>query len=306
MTEETMETESENKADEDERKLFVGGLPQDAKDSDIREHFGQFGEVDSINLKTDPHTGRSRGFAFVVFKENAGVEAAVALEDHIMKGKKIAVKKAQAKQGKVYVGKLNPEISDDDIKNHFAQFGTIAAVEQPYDKIKNERKNFCFITFEKEETAKKLLKEGTVYINSHELEVKKVTPKSDPRGMMGGFGGPGRGGGRGGGSMGGGPPGGGGWGGYGGGPQWGGYGDYWGSYGGGGGGGGYAPDYYGGWGGYGGGAQAGGNSGGWGGYGGYGAGGKTPRGAANTGNTRGVPRGGRGAMPRGAQRQKPY
>ena len=56
--------------DERSRKLFVGGLPQEAKDLDIKEYFGQYGEIDNINLKTDPHTGRSRGFAFIVFKVN--------------------------------------------------------------------------------------------------------------------------------------------------------------------------------------------------------------------------------------------
>merc|ERR1739838_154778 len=99
-----------------------------------------------INLKTDPATGRSRGFAFVVFKSIEGLKDAVTTEEHSVKGKKVAVKKAQAKQGKIYVGKLKAELSDDDIKSHFAQFGTIAAVEQPFDKVKNERKNFCFIT----------------------------------------------------------------------------------------------------------------------------------------------------------------
>ena len=29
---------------------------------------GQYGEIEHINLKHDPMTGRSRGFAFIVFK----------------------------------------------------------------------------------------------------------------------------------------------------------------------------------------------------------------------------------------------
>ena len=41
---------------------------------------------------------------------------------------KVAVKKAQAKQGKVYVGKLKAELSDEEIKTHFEQFGQIAQV----------------------------------------------------------------------------------------------------------------------------------------------------------------------------------
>ncbi|XP_040565067.1 RNA-binding protein squid isoform X2 [Lepeophtheirus salmonis] len=235
---EVMDTSVEATNDEDDRKLFVGGLPQDAKDCDIKEHFEGFGEIESINIKTDPQTGRSRGFAFVVFKSLEGLEKAVSAE-HTVKSKKVAVKKAQAKQGKVYVGKLKPEISDEDIKTHFSQYGPVANVEQPFDKTKNERKNFCFITFEKEEPAKKLLKEGTVTLKGAELEIKKVTPKPDIRGMVGPVMGRGRGGGGAGGP----------WSACG---SWGaGYNDYWGS-----GYGGYGADpYYGGWGGY-----------GWGGY----------------------------------------
>lgn len=275
----TMDTTEVNVVNEDERKLFVGGLPQDAKDTDIKEHFGQFGEIDGVNLKTDPSTGRSRGFAFVVFKEQDGLEKAVATEEHTIKNKKVAVKKAQAKQGKVYVGKLpkDDKLSDDAIKEFFATYGAIAAVEQPFDKVKSERKNFCFITFEKEESAKALLKVGSVTINDTEgnpieLEVKKVTVKAPVGpGQMGFAGRGGRGG----------------MGGYGG--MGGGYGD-WSGYGYGGPYGGYDPYGYGNWGygPYGGGY----------GYGGM-AGGKTP-----SRGQYGAPQRGRGAQ-RG-QRQKPY
>ena len=46
---------------EDDRKLFAGGLPQDAKEAQIKEHFGQFGEIETVTLKTDMATGRCRG-----------------------------------------------------------------------------------------------------------------------------------------------------------------------------------------------------------------------------------------------------
>jgi len=180
------DVKQESLPDEDDRKLFVGGLPQDAKQDDISKHFQTYGEIDNINLKTDPATGRSRGFAFVVFKTVEGLKNAVASEVHAINGKKVAVKKAQAKQGKIYVGKLKSELSDEAIRSHFAQFGQIAQVEQPFDKTKNERKKFCFITFYKEASAKKLVKAGTTTVNGVELEVKKVTPKL--RGVRGGFG----------------------------------------------------------------------------------------------------------------------
>jgi len=286
---ESMDT-SELLPDEDDRKLFVGGLPQDAKQEDISAHFQTFGEIDNINIKTDPATGRSRGFAFVVFKTIQSLQDAVNEQEHSVKGKKVAVKKAKAKEGKIYVGKLKPELSDEEIKNHFAQFGSISQVEQPFDKTKNERKNFCFITFEKEESAKQLLKAGTTTINGVELEVKKVTPKPDPRVMGMAF--MGRGGGRGGFN---GP--------------YGPYGDYYGY--------GYGDPYFaGGWGGYGGYG-----GGGWGGFDQYGGKGGAkggaggPRGGgqgagANTvggrGGQRGGGRGRGGGGGGGGARHEPY
>ena len=32
--------------------------PQEAKDTDIKEYFGTFGDIENINLKMDPMTGR--------------------------------------------------------------------------------------------------------------------------------------------------------------------------------------------------------------------------------------------------------
>merc|ERR1719334_1500971 len=46
-------------------------------------------------------TGRSRGFAFIVFKDLSGIEAALAQTAHVVKGKKVTCKKAEARQGKV-------------------------------------------------------------------------------------------------------------------------------------------------------------------------------------------------------------
>lgn len=36
---------------------------------ELRDHFGTYGDIESINVKTDPNTGRSRGFAFIVFSK---------------------------------------------------------------------------------------------------------------------------------------------------------------------------------------------------------------------------------------------
>jgi len=239
---------AETTVHEDDRKLFCGALPQEAKDTDIKEYFSQFGEIENVNLKMDPVTGRSRGFCFIVFKEVSGLEAAVANTAHVVKGKKVTCKKAEAKEGKIYIGKLPPgeALSKEDIQAHFAQYGEVKEVTRPVDKMKdNEPKTFAFITFVREDTAKQLVKQGEATIGDHTVEIKKVTPKDH---SGGGYGGP----------MG-----------------WGGYGDPYGGYGGYGG----YPDAYGAYGGYG--------APGWGhGFGG-GAGGKMRGGGGRGGRGRG-------------------
>ena len=163
----------------EDRKLFVGGLSQETQEPQLKEYFEKYGEVESIALKRDLTTGRSRGFAFIEFKESTSVDK-VFEGDHAINNKRVAVKQAKVKGGKIFLGGLKPELSDDVIKNHFQQYGNILEIERPFDKKANVRKNFCFITFEREETMKQLIKKGKETIGRHEIDLKRVTPKQNP------------------------------------------------------------------------------------------------------------------------------
>lgn len=172
----------------DDRKLFVGGLSSETTEKELRDHFGQYGEIESVNVKTDPNSGRSRGFGFIVFKEAEAIDRVVSAGEHKVNNKTVDAKKAKARQGKIFVGGLTSEISDEDIKTFFGQFGTIANLELPFDKQKNQRKNFCFVTYDSEQVVNDLLKTPKQTINGKEVDVKKATPKPD-NAQMGGRGG---------------------------------------------------------------------------------------------------------------------
>lgn len=164
---------------DDDRKLFVGGLSWETQEKELREHFGAFGEIESINVKTDPTTGRSRGFAFIVYKTSESLDKVAAHGEHVINGKKVDPKKAKARHGKIFIGGLTPEISDEEIKTFFGQFGNIVEVEMPFDKQKNQRKAFCFITFDSEQVVNELLKTPKQTISGKEVDVKRATPKPD-------------------------------------------------------------------------------------------------------------------------------
>ncbi|KAI5815072.1 hypothetical protein BZA77DRAFT_88606 [Pyronema omphalodes] len=83
--------------DEQEKtsKIFVGGVSQEATESDFREYFTQFGRVLDATLMMDKDTGRPRGFGFVTFDSESAVENALSCPTLEIMGKAIEVKKAQ-------------------------------------------------------------------------------------------------------------------------------------------------------------------------------------------------------------------
>ena len=96
---------------------------------ELKEHFSQYGDIESINVKTDPNTGRSRGFAFIVYKSADSIDKVVAVSEHVINNKKVDPKKAKARYGKIFVGGLTSEISDEEIKTFFGQFGNVSGAE---------------------------------------------------------------------------------------------------------------------------------------------------------------------------------
>eukprot|EP00411_Alexandrium_monilatum_P086960 CAMPEP_0175710612 /NCGR_PEP_ID=MMETSP0097-20121207/40171_1 /TAXON_ID=311494 /ORGANISM="Alexandrium monilatum, Strain CCMP3105" /LENGTH=618 /DNA_ID=CAMNT_0017018035 /DNA_START=12 /DNA_END=1867 /DNA_ORIENTATION=- len=63
--------------DRNERTIFVGGLPTEATDEDLREVFGGCGKLVNARIAMDHATGRSRGFAHLEFATTAQVEEAL-------------------------------------------------------------------------------------------------------------------------------------------------------------------------------------------------------------------------------------
>ena len=67
------------------KKLFVGGLAWATDDAGLAAAFRQFGEVVEAKVITDRDTGRSRGFGFVTFED----EAAASQAQEGMNGKEL-------------------------------------------------------------------------------------------------------------------------------------------------------------------------------------------------------------------------
>lgn len=60
------------------KKLYVGNLPYNVTDDQLRDHFAQAGTVESAQVIMDRMSGRSKGFGFVEMTSDD--EAAKAIE----------------------------------------------------------------------------------------------------------------------------------------------------------------------------------------------------------------------------------
>lgn len=80
-------------------RLFVGNLPYQATEEDLRTHFAQVGAPTQIVRPLDRETGRARGFAFVEYAERANAEAAIKQFDgQLFMGRPLAVSEARARE----------------------------------------------------------------------------------------------------------------------------------------------------------------------------------------------------------------
>ena len=78
-------------------KLYVGGLAYSTTSESLRQHFAQFGTVESATVITDQLSGKSRGFGFVEMSTAEAAQAAIAkLNEQTFEGRKVIVNIAKA------------------------------------------------------------------------------------------------------------------------------------------------------------------------------------------------------------------
>ena len=76
--------------------IYVGNLPREATETDLREAFQAFGQVASVAIIKDKFTGESRGFGFVEMPSKTEAQAAItALNGQELKGRALTVNEAR-------------------------------------------------------------------------------------------------------------------------------------------------------------------------------------------------------------------
>ncbi|MEJ2404257.1 MAG: RNA-binding protein [Candidatus Thiodiazotropha sp.] len=76
--------------------IYVGNLPWNVKDTELRALFAEFGDVSAANVIMDKFSGRSRGFGFVEMPNSDHAEVAIkTLNEKDIGGRSLRVNEAR-------------------------------------------------------------------------------------------------------------------------------------------------------------------------------------------------------------------
>lgn len=76
--------------------IYVGNLPEDTTESDLREAFAAYGGLSRVAIITDKRTGLPRGFAFVEMVQKEGKLAIAALDGAEFRRQALKVSEARS------------------------------------------------------------------------------------------------------------------------------------------------------------------------------------------------------------------
>jgi len=180
------------------RKLFIAGFPIGTTEEELTAYFQNFGAVEScVIAKTK--TGEAKNYCFMVFEKAAGVDAVQIARPHTIEEKEITTKRSALEEDKqnnnidckkIFIGSpnnftfqpgtggLNEDISDDDLKDYFGQFGVVTQVMQLFHKDTGRKKGVGFVYFEDEDSVDKIVLIGAHIIKERVFEAQKAQTES--------------------------------------------------------------------------------------------------------------------------------
>uniref|UniRef100_A0A2P2KCD2 RRM domain-containing protein n=3 Tax=Rhizophora mucronata TaxID=61149 RepID=A0A2P2KCD2_RHIMU len=130
-------------------EVFIGGLPKDATEDDLRDLCEPIGDIFEIRLVKDKDTGESKGFAFVQFKSKEAAQKAIEdLHSKEFKGKTLRCSMSETKN-RLFIGNVPKSWTEDEFRKVIEEIGPgveiIELIKDPQNPSRN--RGFAFILY---------------------------------------------------------------------------------------------------------------------------------------------------------------
>jgi len=172
-------------------RLAIRNISYDSTDEDLKELYEKFGTVEDCKIMRAKDTNKSRGFGFVRFVKASMVEDAMNSRPHELDGRTLEPHRAAPKEyakkpeshhtcNEIFIGDMKEEITEEDLKDYFGEYGTIERVAIPKDK-KDETKlrGFAIVAFDDYDPVDVCCYKNVHYIKDKRLYVTKSINRKD-------------------------------------------------------------------------------------------------------------------------------
>uniref|UniRef100_A0A182JIN3 TAR DNA-binding protein 43 n=1 Tax=Anopheles atroparvus TaxID=41427 RepID=A0A182JIN3_ANOAO len=168
--------ESRNRTTTD---LIVLGLPWKTTEEELRKYFESFGDLLVAQIKKDSTTGQSKGYGFIRFAKLESQMKALS-KRHLIDSRWCDVKVPNSKDqmqhqmsSKIFVGRVTEDITSDDIREYFSNYGVVTDVFIP-----KPFRAFAFVTFIDQHVAPSLCGEDHL-IKGTSVYVATASPRPE-------------------------------------------------------------------------------------------------------------------------------
>lgn len=170
------------------RTIFIGGLNEHIATKDLDAHFKQFGNIKNIVFKNNKTFDEKRTFAYIVFQDKESTDSALAIDRHIIKGKRIDCQPAHGgkdkqkdlnlmKQTKIHLKGLSSRVTSEDVQTYFSQFGEVRQAYVVLDsEDKTKSKCFGFVQYYNPEITTAVL-EKPHFLYGKKVKCEHFVPK---------------------------------------------------------------------------------------------------------------------------------
>ncbi|XP_010267419.1 PREDICTED: heterogeneous nuclear ribonucleoprotein Q isoform X2 [Nelumbo nucifera] len=166
-------------------EIFIGGLPRDVTEEELKDQCESVGEVAEIRLMKDKDSGESKGYAFVTFKTKDLAQKAIEeFHNKEFKGRTLRCSLSQAKH-RLFIGNIPKSWTEAELRRVIEENGpgveNIELLKDPQNP--NRNRGFAFVEYYNNacaDYARQRMSSATFKLDGNTPTVSWADPKSAP------------------------------------------------------------------------------------------------------------------------------
>nr|KYP71988.1 hypothetical protein KK1_011273 [Cajanus cajan] len=166
-------------------EVFIGGLPRDVCEDDLRELCEPMGDILEVRLMKDRDTGENKGYAFVAFKTKEVAQRAIEeIHNKEFKGKTLRCSLSETKH-RLFIGNVPKTWTEDEFRKVVEGVGpgveNIELIKDPQNPSRN--RGFAFVLYYNNACAdysRQKMASGSFKLDGNTPTVTWADPKNSP------------------------------------------------------------------------------------------------------------------------------